>query len=240
MACSGGGSGSGPAHESPKAHKSSTPHESPKARQAQRPQQDDPNLLRGFRHWLRTNDTRHDDALAGHTLHIGLDYRAGDRAGAVKVLTDYGPWSEAEGQVGPLAKAFTQWWDEDPAAASARFLGQGGKTAKQTTLYDGPKPSNLLEDFRSWTAENAPNGERLAPHLTALGIGYGFGHGTQGTGAITLSTDYLTYKDHNTQQNLDALGDAFADWWDGDKGAESVTVTSDDQGSHAGRRLTAP
>ncbi|MEV8017207.1 hypothetical protein AB0O76_12825 [Streptomyces sp. NPDC086554] len=194
---------------------------------------DNPNLLLGFRTWLKTNDSKRDDALAGHARNVSLDYRSGDRDGVVEVLTDYGPWGGAEDQVGPLAKAFTEWWDEDPAAGSARFLGQGGKTAKKTTLYDGDKPSNLLEEFRSWAAKNSPSGERLAPHITQLTIGYG----AKGSGAVTVSTDYLTYKDNKTQQNVDALSKAFADWWDGDEGAETVTVTSEDQGSHAEREL---
>ncbi|MEU6995386.1 hypothetical protein ABZ953_32610 [Streptomyces sp. NPDC046465] len=212
---------------------------------------DDPNLLQGFRTWLKANDSKGDDALAGHALNVSLDYRSGERAGVVKVLTDYGPWGEAEDHVGPLAKAFTQWWDGDPAAGSAHFLGQGGKTAKKTTLYDGDKPSNLLADFRSWTADRSPAGKRLAPHVTGLTIGYG----AKGSGAVTVSTDYRTHKDdthkddtpkdetdkgNGTQKNVDALGTAFADWWDGDEGAETVTVTSEDQGSSARRKLASP
>ncbi|MFD4628869.1 hypothetical protein ACFVYR_03060 [Streptomyces sp. NPDC058284] len=196
-------------------------------------QKDDPNLLHGFRTWLRTNDSKRDDSLADHALNVSLGYRSGDRHGVVDVLTDYGPWGEAEDQVGPLAEAFTRWWDEDPAAGSARFLGQGGKTAKKATLYEGGKPSNLLDDFRAWTTANAPDGKRLAPHVTALTIGYG----RKGAGAVTVSTDYLTHKDDDAQNNVDALGKAFADWWDGDEGAASVTVTSEDQGSHAERKL---
>ncbi|MFD0549771.1 hypothetical protein ACFQ0X_11615 [Streptomyces rectiviolaceus] len=194
---------------------------------------DNPNLLLGFRTWLKTNDSERDDALAGHALNVSLDYRSGDRDGVVEVLTDYGPWGEAEDQVGPLAKAFTTWWDEDPAAGSAHFLGQGGKTAKKAKLYDGDKPSNLLEEFRSWSVKNSPSSERLTPHITELTIGYG----AKGSGAVTVSTDYVTHKDDKTQQNVDALSEAFADWWDGDESAESVTVTSEDQGSHAERRL---
>lgn len=34
-----------------------------------------------------------------------------------------------------------------------------------------------------------------------------------------------------------AVVEAFADWWDGDDGAETVTVTSEDQGSRAERKL---
>lgn len=197
---------------------------------------DDPNPLRGFRSWLKTNDSERDDALAGHALHISLGYRPGDRDGVVRVLTDYGPWGEAEGQVGPLAEAFTEWWDEDPAAGSARILGQGGKTAKTLTLYDGDEPSNLADEFRSWTAKNSPGGARLAPHVTELTIGYG----AKGAGAVTVATDYLTYKDEKTRQNVDALGKAFADWWDGGEGAGTVTVTSEDQGTRAVRKLTRP
>ncbi|MEU5956224.1 hypothetical protein [Streptomyces sp. NPDC047525] len=196
---------------------------------------DNPNLLLGFRTWLKTNDSERDDDLAGHALNVSLDYRSGDRDGVVKILTDYGPWGEAEDQVGSLAKAFTEWWDEDPSAGSAHFLGQGGKTAKKTTLYEGDAPSNLLKDSRSWTAKNSPSCERLTPHITALTIGYG----TKGSGAVTVSTDYATHEDNKTQKNVDALSKAFADWWDGDEGAKSVTVTSEDQGSHAERDLTA-
>ncbi|MFC8128059.1 hypothetical protein [Streptomyces sp. NPDC057302] len=195
-----------------------------------------PNLLLGFRTWLKTNDSERDDALAGHALNVSLDYRSGDRDGVVSVLTDYGPWGEAEDQVEPLAEAFTTWWDADPAAKSAHFLGQGGKTATKTTLYDGDKPSNLLKEFRSWAAKNSPSGERLTPHITALGIGYG----AKGSGAATVSTDYLTRKDDETQKKVDTLSGAFAEWWDGDKSAETVTVTSEDQGSRAERKLTAP
>ncbi|GAA1894908.1 hypothetical protein GCM10009837_16110 [Streptomyces durmitorensis] len=199
---------------------------------------DNPNLLLGFHTWLKTNDSERDDDLAGHALNVSLGYRSGDRHGVVEVLTDYGPWGEAEDQVTPLAQAFTEWWDEDPSAGSAHFLGQGGKTAKKTTLYEGDAPSNLLKDFRSWTAKNAPsapNAENLTPHITALTIGYG----AKGSGAVTVSTDYVTHKDKQTQKKVDTLSEAFADWWDGDEGADSVTVTSEDQGSHAERDLTA-
>ncbi|MEV0259538.1 hypothetical protein AB0H82_35500 [Streptomyces sp. NPDC050732] len=198
------------------------------------PAKDDPNPLRAFRAWLKTDDSGRDDALAGHALHISLGYRPGDRDGVVRVLTDYGPWGEAEGQVGPLAGAFTEWWDEDPAAGSARILGQGGKTARTVTLYDGDKPSNLAAEFRSWTAKNAPGGARLAPHVTELTIGYG----AKGPGAVTVATDYRTYEDKETRKNVDALGKAFADWWDGDEGAGTVTVTSEDQGTRAERKLS--
>ncbi|MEU6127223.1 hypothetical protein [Streptomyces sp. NPDC047123] len=195
---------------------------------------DDPNLLRGFRSWLASNDAEHDDALARHALNVRLDYRSGSRAGVVEVLTDYGPWGRAEAQVGPLAKAFTQWWDGDPAAADARFLGQGGKTAGKAALYEGDEPSNLLARFRSWTAAHSPDGDRLAPHLTGLSIGYG----AKGAGAVTVSTDYRTREDPGTPRHVDALGDAFVRWWDGDAGAGTVTVTSEDQGSRAERKLT--
>ncbi|MFF1374982.1 hypothetical protein [Streptomyces sp. NPDC058308] len=230
--CSGGDGDSGSVREP---SKSSSP--SGAARKGDGvSRKDDPNLLRGFRTWLKTNDSKRDDALAGHALNVRLDYRSGEGAGVVEVLTDYGPWGEAEDQVGPLAQAFTQWWDGDPAAGSAHFLGQGGKTAKKTTLYDGDEPSNLLTDFRSWTAAHTPDGKRLAPHVTGVTIGYG----SKGSGAVTVSTDYRTHEDEGTQKNVDALGTAFADWWDGDEGAATVTVTSEDQGSSAERKLASP
>ncbi|MFJ2774267.1 hypothetical protein [Streptomyces sp. NPDC087300] len=203
-----------------------------RAGKAGQPHRDDPNLLRGFRSWLKTNDSPKDDKLAGHTLSIRLSYDE-QRDGVVEVLTDYGPWGEAEGQVGPLAAAFTEWWDKDPAAGRAYFLSQGGRTVQETVLYRGTDPDNLLKEFLSWTAKNATGGGRLAPHITSLGIGYA----DSGNGVVTVSTDYLTYRDASTQKNLNAVSEAFAAWWDGDDGASSVTVKSQDEGSSTTKKL---
>ncbi|GGU98272.1 hypothetical protein [Streptomyces spectabilis] len=214
---------------------SSSPSSSstPPAGRADAPSKDNPNLLRGFRSWLKTNKSSKDDELAEHALSVSLDYSDG-RSGVAKVLTNYGPWGRAESQVGPLAEAFTAWWDKDPAASSAQFLSQGGKTVKETALYAGDKPENLLTEFRSWVTQNTSDGRRLAPHITALTLGYG----VKGSGAATVSTNYLTYKAPQTQNCLESISEAFAAWWEKEKGVSNVTVTSEDQGSQAEKELT--
>ena len=231
-------SGSDSSSSSPSATQSASPSasRSPGGQKtpAERNKRDDPSLFRGFRSWLKTNDTRRDDDLGQHVLALQLSYDDGRPAGTVDVLTDYGPWASAEKEVPPLADAFRTWWDSDPSADTARFRSQGGKTVKKVKLHSSGKPTNLLTEFRSWVAGHAENGKSRAKHITSLSIGYG----KRGTGAVTVSTDYLAYKDSGTQRHIDALARDFLAWWDGDDGADSVTVTSGDQGIHAERKLT--
>ncbi|POX37480.1 hypothetical protein C3486_28230 [Streptomyces sp. Ru73] len=197
--------------------------------------QDDPHLLRGFRSWLASDDAPHDAELGAHVLSVRLRYASGRRAGVADVLTDYGPWGSAETEVGPLAAAFREWWDDDPAAGSATFRGQGGKVAKEEALYGGAEPVNLLADFRSWIAAHRAKGRDRAGHVASLAIGYGRG----GQGVVSVATDYLIREEPRTAEYVDALARDAVAWWDGDEGAGSVTVSSADQGAHSERELTA-
>ncbi|MFI9028271.1 hypothetical protein [Streptomyces sp. NPDC053560] len=226
--CASGDGGHSASH-SPTAG-SSTTHEEEKL-----DEDDDPNLLRGFRSWLKSNTSEHDDELAGHVLSLRLRYESDSRAGTADVLTDYGPWGSAEKEVGPLAEAFQEWWDDDASAGIAIFRSQGGKKVKEATLYDGNSPVNLLTDFQTWTTEHTEMGRSRADHITSLSIGYG----RRASGALTISTDYLTRQEPRTKEYIDALARDFAVWWDGDEGADHVSVTSEDQGVHSERRLTA-
>ncbi|MEC4019692.1 hypothetical protein [Streptomyces sp. H27-D2] len=217
-----------PGHEA-----SASPSPTSRANAIERTPKDDPNLLAGFRSWLRSNSTARDGNLADHALAIALDCTS-EQGCAAQVLTDYGPWGGAESEVRPLARAFKEWWDDDPAAGAAYFLSQGGTTVKEAPLYSGDEPTNLLTEFRSWTSKNVPSGSSLASRITSLSIGYG----ARGPGAATVSTNYLTYKDPRTQEHLNAIADAFATWWDDDAAAGNVVVNSHDQGTHAQKKLT--